>query len=425
MTRILIATQPAPGHVNPFLPVASTLSRRGHQVAWYTGAKFKTKVERTGAHHVPIVHGLDFNGEGPLSEQLEALLPERKHLRGVAAEKFDLKTVMLDAAVGATRDMSTWLDTHPTDVLMSDLETTGAALVAEKRNVPRAILGITPLLIPSRDVGPPGIGGPSTSRLGRIRNRLLNGLMHRVLLRDINRHADVVREQVGLPSGGLNFLETAYRAQVVMQATVPEFEYPRSDQKDVQFVGPLIPPPPDSFEPPLWWADLDGSRPVVVVTQGTVRGEANELISPTVRGLADEDVLVVAAGTDSVEAGGSNTRAAAFIPFHHLLPRADVFVTNGGYGGVHFALSHGVPIISAGRTEDKVDVCARVAWSGVGLDLKVHIPKPKQIKNAVRRVLADTSYRSAAAAIGATFVNYDAAASVADSVERMASLTAN
>jgi UDP:flavonoid glycosyltransferase YjiC (YdhE family) len=57
MTRILIATQPAPGHVNPFLPVASTLSRRGHQVAWYTGAKFKTKVERTGAHYVPIVHG--------------------------------------------------------------------------------------------------------------------------------------------------------------------------------------------------------------------------------------------------------------------------------------------------------------------------------------------------------------------------------
>jgi hypothetical protein len=68
------------------------------------------------------------------------------------------------------------------------------------------------------------------------------------------------------------------------------------------------------------------------------------------------------------------------------LPKADVLVTNGGYGGVHFALAHGVPIVSAGRTEDKVDVCARAAWSGVGLDLKVHIPKPKQIKSVWKGV---------------------------------------
>ena len=43
-----------------------------------------------------------------------------------------------------------------------------------------------------------------------------------------------------------------------------------------------------------------------------------------------------------------------------LLPRTDVLVTNGGYGGVQQALAHGVPLVVAGRTEDKVEVAARV-----------------------------------------------------------------
>ncbi len=48
-----------------------------------------------------------------------------------------------------------------------------------------------------------------------------------------------------------------------------------------------------------------------------------------------------------------------FIPFDRLLPQVDVFVANGGYGGVQLALSHGVPIVGAGRTEDKIEVNAR------------------------------------------------------------------
>ncbi|THJ75414.1 glycosyltransferase family 1 protein [Candidatus Frankia alpina] len=32
-----------------------------------------------------------------------------------------------------------------------------------------------------------------------------------------------------------------------------------------------------------------------------------------------------------------------------LMPHVDVFLTNGGYGGTQLVLSHGVPIVGAGR----------------------------------------------------------------------------
>lgn len=87
-------------------------------------------------------------------------------------------------------------------------------------------------------------------------------------------------------------------------------------------------------------------------------------------GLAGEDVLVaVATGgrpAASLPPLPANARAAEFLPYDDLLPKTDVYVTNGGYGGVQYALRHGVPIVAAERHEDKPEVIARVAWSGVG-----------------------------------------------------------
>jgi UDP:flavonoid glycosyltransferase YjiC (YdhE family) len=38
-----------------------------------------------------------------------------------------------------------------------------------------------------------------------------------------------------------------------------------------------------------------------------------------------------------------------------------LYITNGGYGGISIALTHGVQVISAGTTEDKTEVGNRVA----------------------------------------------------------------
>jgi UDP:flavonoid glycosyltransferase YjiC (YdhE family) len=129
---------------------------------------------------------------------------------------------------------------------------------------------------------------------------------------------------------------------------------------------------------PAWWGDLDG-RTVVHVSQGTVANtDLEELLAPTMRALADRDVIVVAAtGGAPVESLGelpANARVAEFIPYDALMPRVDAFVSNGGYGGLHHALAHGVPMIVAGDTEDKMETTRRVEWSGAGINLRTARP---------------------------------------------------
>src|SRR5215475_3071159 len=146
-----------------------------------------------------------------------------------------------------------------------------------------------------------------------------------------------------------------------MQLSVPSFEFPRQIPASVHFVGtpPII---LDQVPLPPWAHELDGSRKVVLVTQGTVANHNFELlVAPTLAALANEpDVLVVAtAGGRPVEAipGAipSNARIASFLPFEWLLPRVNALVTNGGYGSVNQAMSYGIPLVTAGLTEDKAD----------------------------------------------------------------------
>ena len=95
-------------------------------------------------------------------------------------------------------------------------------------------------------------------------------------------------------------------------------------------------------------------------------------------------------------------------------------VTNGGYGGTQIALSYGVPLAVAGTTEDKSEVSARVAWSGAGINLKTDTPTPRQVRDAVRALLGNSEYRQRAQALAAEYRQYDAVATGADLVERLA-----
>ena len=191
-----------------------------------------------------------------------------------------------------------------------------------------------------------------------------------------------------------------------LQLTTPSFELPREDlPASVHFVGPL-PIVPNQAPIPSWAHELDGSRTVVLVTQGSVANyDFNDLVVPTLEALADEEdllVVVTCGGRSPSAIPGiipANARVADYLPFEWLLPKVDVLVTNGGYGSVNQALSYGIPLVTAGMTEDKADVNARVAWSGVGIDLQTHEPTPAALREAVRSVLDTSAYRQRAAEI--------------------------
>jgi UDP:flavonoid glycosyltransferase YjiC (YdhE family) len=192
----------------------------------------------------------------------------------------------------------------------------------------------------------------------------------------------------------------------------------------VRFIGALLDSAGSSeFTPPPWWPELDGGRPVVHVTQGTVATDAGQLLRPTLDALADEDMLVVATTGREIAGLGpvsANARVERFIPHARLLPHVDVMVTNGGFGGISNALTHGVPLVGAGDSQEKPEVLARLAWSGAGIDLKTGNPSPYRIRTAVRRVLGTPSYRENARRIQSDLARHDARREAAELLEQLA-----
>jgi UDP:flavonoid glycosyltransferase YjiC (YdhE family) len=294
-----------------------------------------------------------------------------------------------------------------------------------------------------------------------------------VVFRDVAAHGNNVRRALGLlplRRGVFDGLSPFLN----LQSSTPAFEYPRSDlPPQVHFIGPLLPAAPRDFAPPKWWPQLRDSRPVVLVNQGTLATDPGDLIVPALQALDGEDVLVVAttggasreliAGewASAAEAallaaemrillhagmvGGyghvyhvpvqhrarlaeptrpsplpKNAHVEPFIPFGALMPHVDVMITNGGYGGVQFALAHGVPLVVAGATEEKPEIAARVAWSGAGINLKTKSPSPEQIRSAVRALLATDDYRQNARRIQADYARHNAPSEAVALLERLA-----
>ena len=101
------------------------------------------------------------------------------------------------------------------------------------------------------------------------------------------------------------------------------------------------------------------------------------------------------------------------------MPRVDALVTNGGYGGVNQAMSFGISLVTAGMTEDKADVNAPVAWSGVGLNLATNEPTPEALRAAVRTLLDRPAYRLRASQMAGEFARVDTRSEVLSIIKQV------
>ncbi|KUI47009.1 glycosyl transferase [Mycobacterium sp. GA-1199] len=403
MASIVIAGIPAQGHVAPLLTVARNFVDRGDRVRFLTGSQFADKVAATGAEFVALAPDADFD-ERPLSEQF----PERARLKGVRAIAFDVEHVFARPAKAQYESLAATLADQAADVVFADPAFVGAALLL---GLPRSarpavvMCCVIPLCIESRDIAPFGLGLPPARYLNRGRNAAL-AVVHRRILRGANGLVNDLHREVHGTDMPVRYPNWGRRADALIHFTVPSFEYPITDAPPaLRFAGPLSATGSQAALP-TWWSDLDGTRRVVHVTQGTVANtDYDQAIGPTLKALADEDVLVVVATggrpVDTLPPLPANARAAEYLPYDELLPRTAVFVTNGGYGGVQYALRYGVPVVATGGKEDKPEVGARVQWSGVGRRIRSEHPTPRALRREILRVLDEPRYRDASARIAA------------------------
>lgn len=421
MARFLFAPMPITGHVNPGLPIARELIRRGHDVRWYSTPRFRRTIESIGARWIPVRNAIRID-----EEQMDAWPNRPKD--GIAQLRYDVKNVFVEFLRGALRDLEEEMRRDRADVVVGDNAAAVVEAVHQKFGIPWALYGMSVLTMSSRDTAPFGLAmRPNATPLGRLRNKALTWLVDRVIFREANNYSAKLRRELGLPQLERSVFDFGKDADLYLQAGVPSFDYPRTDlPESVHYIGASVPEPPAGWTPPSWWPELKSGRRVILVTQGTINNDYDQLIRPAIRALANENALVVVTtGSRPVEDVAmaqlpSNVRVERFIPYKLLMPHVSLLLTNGGFGSVQIALAHGVPVVAIGKTEEKPEIANRVEWSGVGVGLKVRVPSESQIRDAVLRVLTTPTYAARAEALRYELAGLDPATCGADLLEELA-----
>ncbi|WP_286137435.1 glycosyltransferase [Mycobacterium sp. IS-3022] len=394
--------------MTPLLHVGADLRQRGHRITVLTGAEHHRAVTEHGLAPLDLPDAAHPRRDPGGLRVLPALL-NRWH-RG----RVEMRSVFIDPLVAQHWALRKALQRDRFDAVLCDVAFTGALpLLTGHRPRPWLLVcGVGPLTVSSADAPPFGTAWAPRSELNY---EPMTWVTHRVLFGDVQADLNAALAAVGAPSSPVFLTDWPLLADRLLQFTVPSLEYPRSDLPGtVAFTGPVI-PRPAADRGHLPWDPAREARTVVHVTQGTWdNDDLDALLRPTLDALADRDDLFVVATTGrrgrTTLPGRmpANAYVTDFLPYAELLPHVDVMVTNGGYGGVHLALSHGVPLVLAGATADKPEVAGRVAHSGAGVNVGTSRTGRAALANAVDEVLTAGSYRAAAQSLAREIRNSDA-----------------
>ena len=414
--KLLFAASPLVGHINPLLAVARLAAARGDEVLITTSQAYRAKVEAAGFRFAPYVD------EGDADYRETSLPPGPERYRREFERRF------LDAMPAQAQALRDLIATERPDAIVAGSLFLGALplLLSDAPRPPITVLNVSFLFHDRLDSAPVGPGLPPAQDAEQVAAyAAIKAQVDAGFVAPVRAYADAMLARMNLPGLPASLTQSMILLpDVFIQMTTPSFEYDFGTlPSNLRFVGAL--PSPEVDGPlPDWWPELDDGRRVVLVTQGTLANhDFGELLEPTLEALSGRDDLLVIATTGGrpLEALRGpiprNARVATFLPFGGLLPKVDAFVTNGGYGSVSQAMAAGVPIVSAGLTEDKAEINARVAWSGVGLNLAVNAPSPGALRGAIDAVLDEPRFRARAQELAAAFARHDTAAEILTAID--------
>jgi UDP:flavonoid glycosyltransferase YjiC (YdhE family) len=417
--RILIASTDQAGHLNPLLSIARILIRHGHDVLVQTGTVMKPAVDAAGLPFIPFLPEADM-----ASPEYFAKYPERhEKTPGMEMFGFDVEHFFLAQLPAQSAGLEKALHDFPADLILADSMFFGTLplLLSAREKRPAIVhLGISVLNLGSGKNMPP-IPGSSAEESQAEREK-----RERVLLRPVQAASEVTLRRIGrgpLPCPVLESMSTL--PDLYLQPSIESFQYRAhsSSSSPVHYIGRL-PLPPGAYSLPDWWHDLDANKRLVLLTQGTIANrDLGQLIGPALQGLAKQKDLIVLVTTGGPPAESipvdipANAHVTTFLPYEQVLPKVDLLISNGGYATVNMALAHGVPVVSAGLTEDKEEVSANVRWSGAGIDLRTNQASPEMVRTAARQILDTVVYRNRARELGEEFAQHDTEAELLQLLE--------
>lgn len=421
---LLFTALPGEGHTYPLLSIASAMAKKGYPIFFHGGAQFEKDVLAMGAEFDCIPSMLDPVPDGlAVLEAGKAIadtgLPLFVHgLVNFLYNTMPMRTQLLEETLLRLRTR----DPDRQIIIIHELCSMNVTPFAYGRPVPTNYdsfpktigIGAVSISAPSRDTAPFSMGLPfDTSRACLLRNKELHKLADQGPWLPLFEAAARALRLSGcsvIPEGH-PFASWYDAPDVCFQMCSPSMEYPLSDMpRKLRFAGCL---PPRSLADsqdalPVWWNDvLENSaaadnlrKKVIFVSQGTSHVDYQQLILPTMEAFRDrEDVLLIATlGISGAVLGDrvrvpNNARCTDFLAYDRILPYADVFVCNAGYGSTSHAVTNGTPLVLAGEVLDKKEVTLRAVYAGYAWDLESATPSVEQIKAGVQAVLGEERFK--------------------------------
>lgn len=398
-TKILFTCFPADGHFNPLTGLAKYLISIGCDVRWYASKFFTERLDELGMPYYPC----DKAKEVDIARVDEAF-PERKKIKSkVVKLNFDIINCFIIRAPEYYEDIKEIYDNEfRFDLVVADNCFPGIPFIKDKMKIPVVAVGVVPLTQTSRDAAPNGLGmTPATTFGGKIKQRILHFLVDHVLFAKANKFMYKTFAAHGIDSEHLSVFDVMIKkSTTLLQIGTPGFEYKRKNiASNIRFIGALLPHTKGKAK--HWYNEkLEQYNKVILVTQGTVEKDIIKLIKPALEAFKGTDILVI------VTTSGSHTEELRkqyphgniiiedFIPFSEVMPYADVYVTNGGYGGVLLSITNKLPLVVAGVHEGKNEINARVGYFGLGVNLNTETPSVPHLRKAVQEVLDNDSYKN-------------------------------
>ena len=365
--RTLFTVQPSVGHLHPLVPVASALSDAGHEVAVCSSASFRPEVEAFGLTHIDA--GLDWHTSDQSTWGAFPPMPP-------PGPEFGRFVVTMFADITTRHMVSDLLEIarewRPDLIVREGMEY-GGCLAAESLGIPHA-----------------SIAGNAYAAVDSPELHYFPG--NRMLVAEpLARH----REQLGLAPDP--DVQMPFR-HLHMCFTPPGWDASSTPRPpNTQFLRHANALRPGE-ELPEWVRDL-GQRPTVYASLGTVFNKTPGVLEAIVEAASDEDANVIVAVGHDQDANRfgpqpAHVRIEPYVPQALLLPHCDVFITHGGFNSVKEALTAAVPMVVIPITADQPYSAERCAALGVARAIGADERAAGAIREAVRGVLGDPSYRA-------------------------------
>jgi MGT family glycosyltransferase len=373
MTRAVVFTYPDPSHVLSSLPVFAEMARRGEDVTIYSTATYRDAVESSGATYRCYSGTMSASSTGPFGgmrrrlEFAEQVLPEL--IETLRAGRPDY--VVLDAAAN-------W-----------------GSVAAGVLRLPAISYRLTFAL--HRDMF------DAAEMVRRFYGQasqefVLQGMFDLVGYYEVAQRVD---RQYGSRTGDVaSSLECRCDLNLVLFPRALQIEPERFD-RSYCFVGHCF---GESLEPDEFPWDKLGADPLIYISLGTVFNNRPEFFRTCMAafgGLPLRVVMSVGRRVDLAALGPApaNFLVAAYVPVPmvKLLERASLAITHAGGSSVQECARAGVPQLMYPQAGDQFVLADRVQQLGAGLRLSDTDIEGGRLRELAGRVMADSSYRRAAA----------------------------